>query len=82
MIVDLAGHKDTVTILSQLQSGFPFPETAEQRAVVDMLGEHNLRIVGQAMAAIQVTYDAYCQNCILHMCLPERGSSHTWPLHG
>ena len=52
VIVELAGKKDTTEILHRLQSAYPRAYDAGQRAVQDLLGETNKRIVTQTMEAL------------------------------
>jgi UTP-glucose-1-phosphate uridylyltransferase/mevalonate kinase len=73
VIVDLSARKSTTQILADLQSAYPFPQTDEQRAVVDCLGPSNERLclaavdaigegnvvrVGQLMMEAQKVFDA------------------------
>ena len=52
VIVELAGKKDTTEILHRLQSAYPRAYDAPQKAVHDLLGETNKRIVTQTMEAL------------------------------
>ena len=52
VIVELAGKKDTTEILHRLQSAYPRAYDAPQRAVQELLGETNKRIVKETMEAL------------------------------
>lgn len=53
VVVDLLKGKDTVRILADLQSAFPFPQTDAHRAAHSYLGQTNEKIVGRAISAIR-----------------------------
>lgn len=52
IIVDLQSKKDTVEILAKLNRCYPFAENANERAVQELLGPINKRIVHQAIEAL------------------------------
>lgn len=53
VLVDLKASKSTVEILKGLQSAYPFPKTAEDRALHELLGEVNLRLGNEALACLE-----------------------------
>ncbi len=53
LIVDLKGSKDTIKILSDLNSSYPFARTPRDREVQEYLGPTNRRIVAAAGEAIE-----------------------------
>jgi UTP-glucose-1-phosphate uridylyltransferase/mevalonate kinase len=53
VIVDLKARKDTVEILKRLSRAYPFAEGERERAVQQLLGPHNRRLVHEATAALQ-----------------------------
>ena len=52
VIVDLQSKKDTVEILAKLNRSYPFAENDDERAVQELLGPINKRIVHQAVEAL------------------------------
>lgn len=52
VLVDLCATKDTVEILSTLQSCFPFPKTEDEKGVMNLLGPINMEITAGAMKAM------------------------------
>jgi len=53
VIVDLQAEKDTMEILARLNRSYPFAETEVERAVQELLGPINKRIVHQAVDTLQ-----------------------------
>jgi len=53
VIVDLAGQKDTRTILKQLNACYPYAQNALQRGVQDYFGKINTRLISEAIAALR-----------------------------
>lgn len=53
LIADLCGQKDTVRILGDLNSAFPFAKTEQDRKVQDCLGIHNREILAKAKEAVE-----------------------------
>jgi UTP-glucose-1-phosphate uridylyltransferase len=53
VIVDLKARKDTVEILKRLSRAYPFAEGERERAVQQLLGPRNRRLVHEATAALQ-----------------------------
>ncbi len=53
VIVDLKAKKDTVEILKRLSRSYPFAEGERERAVQQLLGPHNRRLVHEATAALR-----------------------------
>ena len=53
VIVDLQAQKDTMEILKRLNRCYPFPETALEKGVQELLGPINKRIAHQAIEAIR-----------------------------
>jgi len=52
VIVELAGKKDTTTILQKLNKCYPVAEKQEEKDLQDLLGCHNQRIITAAIAAL------------------------------
>ena len=52
VFADLRGQKDTVRILRDLNSAYPFPNDAPERALHGLLGEENRALIDEAIAAI------------------------------
>ncbi|MEI7899269.1 MAG: sugar phosphate nucleotidyltransferase [bacterium] len=53
LIADLCGKKDTVRILSDLNTAFPFAKNPRDAEAHRCLGAENQRILGQARAAVE-----------------------------
>jgi galactokinase len=53
LIVDLHGNKDTIEILRALNHAYPFPDTDQDRAAQEYLGQLNSEIVTSAVGALQ-----------------------------
>ncbi len=53
VIVDLQAQKDTMEILARLNRSYPLARNAKERAVQELLGPINKRIVHQAIDALQ-----------------------------
>ncbi len=53
VIVDLKSRKDTVEILKRLSRAYPFAEGERERAVQQLLGPNNRRLVHEALAALR-----------------------------
>ena len=49
VFADLMSHKDTVKILADLNSGYPFPITEEDKKLHEALGEDNQSIIERAI---------------------------------
>ncbi len=52
VIVELAGEKDTTTILQRLTKAYPVADDEQQRNLQALLGETNRELVGQAVGAL------------------------------
>jgi UTP-glucose-1-phosphate uridylyltransferase/mevalonate kinase len=53
VFADLNAEKDTMTILRDLNSAYPYPKTSEHRGLHILLGEINERIIGEVTAALE-----------------------------
>lgn len=53
VLVDLKASKNTVRILNALQEAYPHPKTAEEKALVRLLGQINQSVTAKAEAALQ-----------------------------
>jgi len=53
VFADLCAEKDTVTILKDLNRGYPFADNERERAIQEALGPDNLEITGKAVEYIR-----------------------------
>lgn len=58
VVCDVEGEKDTVRILEDLQSAYPFARTEREREAQKFLGDISLSFVSRAKTAIQSNKDA------------------------